>query len=258
MDFNRSENLNQEKESLTREIRELKELVNKNSLLIEEIQKAREQAPSSSQEGSIRQETRTQEIVNKYESLVSKLVNLEETIDQNKQETLSEYQKFIKSGSQLDYKDTFEQFKDPLPLVEERLTKKLLLMNKTQEETRKQINTLTEALDMLGNGMEELHKEINKRTPTIPPSHSVSADNKQLIHELVISLDEFKLGVQEQIDKIVRDKFSAISSLLATVTTKTEEINKILVEFEAQPPSHEEGQEKIENLEQKDTSTNQW
>jgi predicted nucleic acid-binding Zn-ribbon protein len=258
LDFYRSEKSNQEKENLSQEIRELKELVQKNSLLIAEIKKEKEQTTLSSHDVTTSPDNENQKLLTKYEELVSKLTSLEETIAQDKQETLSEYQKFIKSGSQLDYKDTFVQFKDPLPLVEERVNKKLMLMSKTQEEAQNQINTLTEALDMLGTGMEELHNFINLKTARISDTHSTSKDNKQILQDFVTSLEIFEHEIKTEISKIVNDRFKAINSLLTVVTSKIAEIKLILDEIDPQTISQEKSVAEIENPEFTDKNTDQW
>ncbi|MHA1975327.1 MAG: hypothetical protein ACW98I_00370 [Candidatus Hodarchaeales archaeon] len=187
MDFYRSSKSNQENTKKTDQIQELKDIIQKNSKMIEEMKTNLKQLSDQNQASPIELGIDDQSVVKRFKDIERQIINLESELTKNKTEKSLETHNFGRVTSAIQQGETIEPLKDPLTLLEDRFNEKLELLNQAQVTTRSQLKTLNDALDMLGTGVEELHRIIEKqRTSSDQQSQEISENQyRSLLRDLV-------------------------------------------------------------------------
>ncbi|MHA1221375.1 MAG: hypothetical protein ACTSQB_06545 [Candidatus Heimdallarchaeota archaeon] len=148
MSFFKSSKKEEENTRLRQEILELTQMVHKNESIIEKIQdefiqsrKTYQESISRQKEDNIRQKTQ-------LDNLESNISILEERMNEFAQ---------ITNDQQNDFSS------ETTSNLEERINDKIALLTQSQEDAKTRITTLSQALDMLGNGTEELNRLIKQQ-----------------------------------------------------------------------------------------------
>ncbi len=207
MDFYRSSNVKQENEQKNNQIQDLKNLIKKNSEIIDEIKLSLEQQVKQPQISLNEVETDTQSVLGRIEQIENQLGELKSELKQRRIKKPLEAHDFGRVTSAIQRGETIEPLKDPLDLLETRLDNKIDTINQAQEKTTLQIRTLNDALDILGTGVEELHRIIE--TLRIRMNHNKEGISENQYRNMVRELvDEIKIDQKllfENFSKIIDD-----------------------------------------------------
>jgi chromosome segregation ATPase len=193
MSFFKSNKSEEENTKLLQEILELTQIVKNHESTIEKLQ-----------EESIQSQRTIQDLFRKQNETV---FNQKTRLD-SLEEKISSQEVRMKEQAEIGESQRNEVSQEVTPNLVEKINTEIASLSQSQMDTRTRINTLTQALDMLGNGMEELNKFIQQQEATkkVEDEKEESGEDwpKQTTKEVISSIKN------EQKDLF--DKFSDIVS----------------------------------------------
>jgi hypothetical protein len=221
MSFFKSNKSVEENTKLLQEILELTQIVKNHESTIEKLQ-----------EESIQSQRTIQDLLRKQNDTDfnqrTRLDALEEKI--SSQEVRMNEQTEISRSQQN------EVSTEATPNMEERINTEIASLSQSQMDTQTRINTLTQALDMLGNGMEELNKFIQQQEATkkVEGEKEESGEDwsKQSTNEVISSIKNEQKDLFDKFSNIVSE-FNANfhEELTDTINKLQDSHDRILAEI---------------------------
>ena len=221
MSFFKSNKKEEENTQLRQEILELTQMIQKNESVIEKIQNDLIQSQRTSQESIVRQNEDTITQRTRFDKLEDNIAILEEKINEYMQVPINQQN---------------EMSSDNQSSLEERITKEINVLSQSQENTQTRISTLSQALDMLGNGVEELNQVMKQQIGTRPverESEERGKDlSKQTKDEIISTIKDEQKGLFDKFSDIVNQfNIQFHEELTDTVHTLQDSHNRILAEL---------------------------
>ncbi len=221
MSFFKSNKKLEENAQLREEILELTRMVQKNESIIEKIQNESIQSQRTFQESITKQKEEEIQQKSRLDKLGEKISILEER--------MNNYMQIIN--------DPYNEFSTEIfTNLEGRINNEITMLKQSQEDAQTRITTLSQALDMLGNGVEELnqlikHKIISK-TGESDKEESGEDWSKQTTNEVISKIKNEQKGLFDKFSEIVNQfNENFREELTDTVNTLQDSHNRILGEL---------------------------
>ncbi|MHA1945304.1 MAG: hypothetical protein ACXAC6_04105 [Candidatus Hodarchaeales archaeon] len=221
MSFFKSNRKEEENTKLLQEILELTQIVKNHESTIEKLQ-----------EESIQSQRTIQDLLRKQNETFfnqkARLDSLEEKI--SSQEVRMNEQTEISRSQQNEVSTEFT------PNMEERINTEIASLSQSQMDLQTKINTLTQALDMLGNGMEELNKFIQQQEATkkvVSEKEENGEDwSKQTTNEVISSIKNEQKDLFDRFSDIVSEFNANFHEELSNTISKLQDSHdRILAEI---------------------------
>ncbi|MHA2237783.1 MAG: hypothetical protein ACXAB2_05360, partial [Candidatus Hodarchaeales archaeon] len=160
-----------EEESLLpmRQIEDLNNTIQKNTEMIREIKADWERLNGASEQLTTKQQDGELKLQAKLETIQEQINNVDEKVEQNIQGTKERVEKFLNQKSfshfgeefnekktEVQYRELTNEVENSVKLLEESMNTTFDQINQEQEKNHNKIKSLADALNMLGNGVEEL------------------------------------------------------------------------------------------------------
>jgi len=221
MSFFKSDKKVEEITELRQEILELTQMIKKNELTFEKIT-----------EESIQSQRTIQELITKQKETdfqqSTRLDALEEEIS-IQEERMNKYNEITNNQNT-------EFSTESTTNLEDRINNEIVLLSQSQKNSQTKINTLTQALDMLGNGMEELNtiihqQDIEKVKESDKKENGVDWST-QTTKEIISTIKDEQRELFDKFSEIVNQfNINFSEELTNTVNTLQESHDRILGEI---------------------------
>jgi chromosome segregation ATPase len=241
MSFFKSNKSGEENTKLLQEILELTQIVKSHESTIEKLQEESIQSQRTIQDLLRKQNETEFNQKTRLDSLEEKIVNQEERVHRATMTTESQQNEFSTENTRN---------------MEERINTKIVSLSQSQMDTQTRINTLTQALDMLGNGMEELNRFIQQqettrkleskeeesgedwsKQKTVEVISSIKNEQKELFDKFSDIVNEFNSNFHEEFTDTINKLQDSHDRILAEIgdhympKTIGHELQQLLNEF---------------------------
>ena len=221
MSFFKSNKKLEEKTQLLQEILELTQIVTNHESTIEKLQ-----------EESIQSQRTIEELLRKQNETDFKQKTRLDTLE----EKISTQEVRMNEQIEISRRHQNELSTEATPNLEEKLNSEIASLSQSQSDAHTRISTLTQALDILGNGMEELNQIIQQQiiTETVENVKEESgADwSKQSTNEVISSIKNEQKDLFDKFSEIVNE-FNANfhGQLTDTINTLQDSHDRVLAEI---------------------------
>ena len=221
MSFFKSNKNVEENTKLLQEILELTQIVKNHETTIEKLQEESIQSQRTIQDLLRKQNEASFNQSTRLDSLEEKISIQEERMNEQTEISRSQQNDFSSETTQK---------------MEERINTEITSLSQSQMDAQTRINTLTQALDMLGNGMEELNKFIQQQenTKEVESEKEESGEDwsKQSTNEVISSIKNDQKDLFDKFSEIVNE-FNANfqGQLTDTINTLQNSHDRILAEI---------------------------
>ena len=225
MSFFKSGKKEEENTQLRQEILELTQRIQKNESTIEKMQNEIIQPQTI-------QLSRLEEKISYLEERMNNFIQ----ITDNKHNEFSAQLTLLEKLDDDQEKSSLETFDETCTNLEERINNKIALLTQSQESAQIRTTTLSQALDLLGNGMEELNQQLKHQisnTEEDIDKEELGEDiSKQTMNEIIGTIKDDQKGLFDKFSEIVNkfnEKFK--EELTDTVITLKNSHDRILGEI---------------------------
>lgn len=221
MSFFKSSKMEENIVKLKQQILELTEMIQRNESVIEKLQNELVRSQTTSEESSFKRKEAENLLNIRLNNLEGLIINLEKRINSSI-ERINLQKDELSSTTQSNF--------------EERINNEISTLNNSQKDLRTKISTLSQALDLLGDGVEDLsqimNQQISSRTKDRDKEEKKSDLSKQSKSEIISTIKNEQKELFDKFSEIVNQfntKFS--EELTDTVHTLQDSHDRILSEL---------------------------
>ncbi|MHA2238775.1 MAG: hypothetical protein ACXAB2_10465 [Candidatus Hodarchaeales archaeon] len=232
-----------------RQIEDLNNTIQKNSERIREIKAEWERLNGVYELLTTKQQDGELELQAKLETIQKQINNVDEKVEQNIQGTKERVEKFLNQKSFSHFGEDFNRqetesqnieltnkVETSLKLLEESMKTTIEQINQEQEKNQNKIKSLADALDMLGNGVEELYNQIhNQKVKTENPEES-NPQFKDLVQEITVEMKNNQESIFENYTQMLNSYTEDFHEELSHIIDKLQQshnqvLNEVLEKY---------------------------